>query len=93
MSRVECNLYSVTGNRDNIRRSRRRSRIGQNSGGHSRAGSQLGLRYFAKAHDVEDGLAGFQQVVGDDAPMAAPPYGLCAHDGAAMIASKLEKVR
>src|SRR5690606_12985784 len=41
----------------------------------------------AGAHDVPDILAPGQQVVGDDAAVAAPPNRFGAHDGAAPLVS------
>src|SRR5690349_9847293 len=46
---------------------------------------------MAGPEDVEHALAGREQVVRDDAAVAAPPDGLRAHDGAALCMPDLEQ--
>ena len=43
-------------------------------------------------HDVEDGFAPGDQMVGNDAPMASPPYGFRTHDRAASFAPLTQQV-
>jgi hypothetical protein len=43
--------------------------------------------------DVHHALAFAEQVIGDDAPMAAPPDGLGAHDRAAVLAAQFSQLR
>jgi hypothetical protein len=51
-----------------------------------RPGRQLCRDDLATFHEVRDGDAVRQKVVGDDSAMAAPPQRLGAHDGAAVAA-------
>ena len=44
---------------------------------------ELGGLEPVAAHEVDDGPSAFQQIVGDDTPVAPPPDGLGAHDCAA----------
>jgi len=48
---------------------------------------------MACAKNVEHRLAGAIKVIRDDAPMAPPPHGFCAHDGAAPRASEVPQCR
>src|SRR5215471_8233240 len=68
------------------------SGIGQRSV-RSASGRRRELRELDAAgrEDVEDRFAAAQQVVRDDAPMAAPPHGLGAHDRAAFSPADLEQ--
>src|SRR5690606_37283566 len=50
-----------------------------------------GLR--AALHDVRDGGARHDQIVGDDAAVAAPPDGFRAHDRAAALAADVDQMR
>src|SRR5262245_32156464 len=52
----------------------------------ARLGRNRRLRRFdvAGTKDMKHALAGSDQVVGDDAPMAAPPESFRAHDSAAL---------
>ena len=47
------------------------------------SGGALRRLHMPRAKDVEDGFAGCNEIIRDDAPMASPPHGFGAHDGAA----------
>src|SRR5215468_12062677 len=53
----------------------------------------IGPLGMAWANDVEYGLAGGDQVICDDSPVAPPPYGFCTHNGAAPRASEFPQCR
>src|SRR5579862_6751485 len=55
-------------------------------------GAQLGPDHLVGREDVGDGHAGDEEIVGDDAPMAAPPHRLGAHDGAGLRAGEAEQL-
>ena len=49
-------------------------------------------RHMAKSHDVLNRNAMGQEVIGDNAPVTAPPDGFCAHDRATMAVRKSEQI-
>ena len=64
-------------------------RIEQHSAGpYLRAGRELCGINLAGPHNVLDRKSLGQQIVGDDAAVAAPPHGFGAHDGAAIVAGE-----
>jgi hypothetical protein len=54
------------------------------------ARSEASRLQAARPHDVEDGFAASDKIIGDNAPMASPPHSFRAHDRAAPFASLFE---
>src|SRR5258708_7210812 len=70
------------------------SRIDQTSlRARPRGARLIGPLDMAWAKNVEHRLAGGDQVIRDDAPVASPPHGFCAHDGAAPRVSEVPQCR
>src|SRR5581483_10565551 len=56
---------------------------------HEARGGSVRIGLLARPEDVEHGKAIYRQAVGDEAPMAAPPGQLSAHDRAGSQPSEL----
>src|SRR5258708_12581068 len=70
------------------------SRIDQTSmRARPRGARPIGRLDMAWAKNVEHRLAGGDQVIRDDAPVAPPPHGFCAHHGAAPLLSEVPQCR
>src|SRR5580658_1986880 len=57
-----------------------------------RPGRELGPLDLAAIEDVLDRDAGGEQIVGDEAAMAAPPHGFGAHEGDPLLAGEAQEV-
>ena len=57
-----------------------------------RRGREDGRLDLARPHDVKDARAADDQIIGDDAPVAAPPDRLGAHDGAAPARAEVHEM-
>src|SRR5438067_2097360 len=70
-----------------------RMRIHQRGACAPGSGRKARFDYAAVGHDVRDRLPGAEQIVGDDAPVAAPPERLGAHHGGRHLESELTQPR
>src|SRR5947209_19162810 len=59
----------------------------------SRRFGHLRLVDMARSQDVKHALSGRKEIVGNDAPVTAPPHRLRAHDGAALRMACLAQAR
>ena len=57
------------------------------------SGRKVGLVYLRRPQNMHHALSLGEEVVGDDAPMAAPPEGLGAHDCASMPGAAVQQPR
>lgn len=56
------------------------------------AGSEFGGLKPGAGHDVEDGFAPSDEIIGHDPPVASPPDRLGTHDGATLLASDRDEM-
>ncbi len=68
------------------------SRVGDEVGWLNRcAFRQMGGFYPVMSHQVQNGFTVYQQVVGNDAPVTAPPDGLGTHDGTSVFPTQCDQ--